>query len=60
VDTVGGGDAFAAALVLGLLLNLALDEFHAAAARIAALVCASASAPPPLPDHLQRPINRSI
>ena len=53
VDTVGAGDAFTAALVMGLLTNLDLDETHASAAEVAAYVCARAGATPSLPEHLR-------
>jgi len=53
-DTVGAGDAFTAALVMGLLSGLNLDEVHAAAARIAAFVCTRPGATPALPEHLRR------
>ena len=49
VDTVGAGDAFTAALVLGLLHNLELDEMNAFAAEVARHVCSCAGATPPLP-----------
>jgi fructokinase len=49
VDTVGAGDAFTAALAIGLHQGLALDAINAAANRLAAHVCAQAGATPPLP-----------
>jgi fructokinase len=49
VDTVGAGDAFTAALVMGLLLELSLDDLHASAVEIAGHVCSHAGATPPLP-----------
>jgi fructokinase len=52
-DTVGAGDAFTAALCLGLLGGMDLDEIHAAAGRVAAFVCSCAGATPPLPTPLR-------
>ena len=46
VDTVGAGDAFTAALVLGLLEGKPLEAIHDAAARLAALTCAHPGAVP--------------
>ena len=53
-DTVGAGDAFTAALCLGLLRAMDLDVIHAEASRIAAYVCGCAGATPPLPEPLRR------
>jgi fructokinase len=54
-DTVGAGDAFTAALVLGLLRNDPLDQINRRACAIAACVCSRAGATPPLPDKLTDP-----
>ncbi|HEY3266945.1 MAG TPA: carbohydrate kinase [Armatimonadota bacterium] len=51
VDTVGAGDAFTAALVIGLLRGLSLDVINAAANRLAAHVCAHSGATPLPPDQ---------
>jgi fructokinase len=56
-DTVGAGDAFTAALCLGLLRELDLDEINRAANRIAAYVCGWAGATPALPDELRCLLN---
>jgi len=51
VDTVGAGDAFTAALVLGLLHKMDLDEINELADEIARHVCSSNGATPPLPEN---------
>ena len=53
VNTVGAGDAFTAALTVGLLVGMDLDEVHAAAAAVARYVCTRAGAMPPLPPELR-------
>ena len=52
VDTVGAGDAFTAALVLGLLASHDLDRINAGANRLAAYVCTQPGATPPIPRAL--------
>lgn len=54
-DTVGAGDAFAAALALGLLAGWPLEEIHRRAADVAAYVCTQAGATPELPADLRAP-----
>src|SRR6185369_4991753 len=58
VDTVGAGDSFTAALVMGLLSNMALDEAHAFAAELAPYVCSQAGATPALPPKFQNSLTR--
>jgi fructokinase len=53
VDTVGAGDAFTAALVMGLLHQFTLDRIHGIAAEIASFVCTCRGATPSLPTHLR-------
>jgi len=53
VDTVGAGDAFTAALVMGLLLRFRLEDIHRNAAEVAAFVCSCHGATPALPPHLR-------
>jgi len=53
MDTVGAGDAFTAALAMGLLRKMDLDEINRAANEVARHVCSCAGATPPLPDSLQ-------
>ncbi len=52
VDTIGAGDAFAAALVMGLLHGLSLQNTHHIAAEVARYVCSCAGATPALPARL--------
>ncbi|MEY2882053.1 MAG: hypothetical protein RLZZ15_4433 [Verrucomicrobiota bacterium] len=55
VDTVGAGDAFTAALAVGLLRGMKLGALHRAANAVARHVCGCAGATPPLPAALVRP-----
>ncbi|TFH14992.1 MAG: carbohydrate kinase [Lentisphaerales bacterium] len=55
VDTVGAGDAFTAALVMGLLAGRPLKDLHAHAAELAAYVCTQPGAMPAIPEHLKMP-----
>ncbi len=48
-DTVGAGDAFTAALTVGLLRFEDLDTIHEKASRIASFVCSQPGATPPHP-----------
>jgi fructokinase len=52
VDTVGAGDAFTAALALGLLLEWPLDRINALANEVACHVCGCPGATPSLPLRL--------
>jgi fructokinase len=54
VDTVGAGDAFAAALTIGLLSKMELSRAHTIAAEVARYVCSQLGATPPLPDTFRR------
>ncbi len=51
-DTVGAGDAFTAAITLGLLHNKPLDAINERANRLAAFVCSQHGATPKLPNSL--------
>jgi fructokinase len=53
-DTVGAGDAFTAALVMGLLHGWPLDETNRSAAEVAAFVCTRPGGAPELPPALRR------
>ncbi len=55
VDTVGAGDAFTAALTLGLLAGWDLDVVHHRASEVASYVCSQAGATPILPESLRAP-----
>jgi len=48
-DTIGAGDAFSAALTLGVLAGWSLDEINNHANEVAAYVCSQPGAMPPLP-----------
>lgn len=52
-DTVGAGDAFTAALVLGFLDGRRLEAIGRACCRVAGYVCTQAGAVPALPDDLK-------
>ena len=50
VDTVGAGDAFTAALAMGLWHKLDLQTINRQACRLAAYVCGQVGATPPVPE----------
>jgi fructokinase len=52
VDSVGAGDAFTAALVLGILCAHDLDAISDHANRVAAFVCSQPGATPEIPEEL--------
>ena len=54
-DTVGAGDAFAAALCTGLSLGLPLQTINDWANRVAAYVCTQEGGTPSLPRELRQP-----
>jgi fructokinase len=51
-DTIGAGDSFTAALVVGRLAGRPLDEINRHANAVAAFVCSRPGGTPPLPDAL--------
>lgn len=53
-DTVGAGDAFAAAVTMGLLSRIGLREMHELAAELAGYVCTQHGGTPPLPESFRR------
>jgi fructokinase len=53
VDTIGAGDAFNAALVVGRLAGRSLDEINRHANDVAAYVCSRPGGTPALPDSLK-------
>jgi len=55
VDTVGAGDAFAAALVAGMLKGNDIDRINDHANRVASYVCSKRGATPELPAELIDP-----
>ena len=52
-DSVGAGDAFAAAIAVGMLRGAAPEEINERANRLASFVCTRAGAMPPVPDELK-------
>ena len=58
VDTVGAGDAFTAALIMGLLRKMPLEEINYFADEVARFVCGFAGATPPLPDRFAQRLVR--
>ncbi len=54
-DTVGAGDAFTAALVVGYLAGRPLDEINRHANEVAAFVCSQPGGTPSLPGALRFP-----
>lgn len=55
VDTVGAGDCFTAAIVLGMLDNMPLTDLHHWACQVSAYVCSQPGATPPIPTELSQP-----
>lgn len=51
-DTVGAGDAFTAALAVGLLRNIPIDRLNEFANRVGSYVCTRAGATSPLPPEI--------
>ncbi len=51
-DTVGAGDSFTAAMILGLLCDKPLDRINEYSNRVASFVCSQNGATPRLPDSL--------
>ena len=51
-DTVGAGDSFTAAMILGTLAGWSLERIAARAAAVAAYVCSQSGATPRLPEEL--------
>jgi fructokinase len=66
VDTVGAGDSFTAALVMGLLHEMPLEQIHRVASEVAGYVCSQPGATPLLPEYLRSkiaassPANRAV
>jgi fructokinase len=52
VDTVGAGDAFAAAVAVGLLRGMPPEAINAGANRLAGYVCSQAGATPAIDESL--------
>ena len=58
-DTIGAGDAFTAALVVGRLAGRPLAEINRHANEVAAFVCSQPGGTPTLPEALRFPANIS-
>ena len=54
VDTVGSGDAFVAALVIGLLRGYELDDLNKKANRVASYICSKHGATPSLTNEIRK------
>jgi fructokinase len=52
-DTVGAGDSFTAALLIGVLAGRPLDEVSRRANAVASYVCSQPGATPPIPEELR-------
>ena len=55
VDTVGAGDCFTAAIVLGMLGKMRLTDLHQWACQVSAYVCSQSGATPTFPADLSQP-----
>jgi fructokinase len=55
VDTVGAGDAFTAAVALGMLAGWPMDDINRRASEVAAFVCSQTGGTPELPERLRAP-----
>ncbi len=53
-DTVGAGDSFTAAIAMGLLQGVPVDDLHRHAVRVAGYVCTQSGATPMMPERLRR------
>jgi fructokinase len=59
IDTVGAGDSFTAALALGLLHKMDLDEINSIANQVARYVCSQPGATPPMPEAFAQRLHAS-
>ncbi|MGO9863196.1 MAG: carbohydrate kinase family protein [Terriglobales bacterium] len=59
-DTVGAGDSFTAALVLGLLRKMDLNEINTIADEVAGYVCSQPGATPTLPAEFAKRFSTSL
>jgi fructokinase len=61
VDSVGAGDSFTAAICMGLLNGLPLDQINYLANRVASFVCSQVGATPILPEQLHpQTVNQTV
>ena len=54
VDSIGAGDAFAAAIAVGMLRNVNAEDLNDRANRLASFVCTRPGAMPPVPDEIKK------
>jgi fructokinase len=54
VDTIGAGDSFTAAMVIGILAGWELDKINERANRVAAYVASQSGAMPELPEEIRK------
>ncbi len=59
-DTIGAGDAFTAAVTMGMLLGWDIDHISEIANRVAAFVCSSEGGTPKLPEELRREFTGAV
>ena len=59
-DTIGAGDSFTAALVVGLLAGRPLGEINRHANEVAAFLCSRAGATPELPEAIRSPLASAL
>ncbi len=59
-DTIGAGDAFTAALVVGLLAGRPLEAINTHANEVAAFLCSKSGATPELPESLRLPLAAAL
>jgi fructokinase len=58
IDTVGAGDAFTAALAMGLLRQLPLEQINDRANRLASYICTQPGATPSIPGELLQQLDK--
>jgi fructokinase len=54
VDSIGAGDAFTAAIAVGMIHNFPAEDLNDCANRLASFVCGKAGAMPSVPDEIKK------